>query len=182
MFDRIAKFDPLPRTRMERKAELAALFLRLALAVIFLYHGLDKIMGRDHDWGAAWATKMWLNNPDVQRVGPDGDPVTPGEMFPAVQLLVAWAEALGGAALAVGLFSRIAAVAMIIVQAGAIWLVTFARGFAGVGGYEYNVALIVMCLAVLILGDGALAVDKLIAPPDQARAEETKAEPLKPVA
>src|SRR5262245_23717701 len=125
MFDRIAKFDPLPRTPTERKADLAALLLRLGLAVIFLYHGVDKITGKGNDWGASWATKLWLDNPNVQRLGPDGDPVTPGVIFPAVQLLVAYAELLGGAALAVGLFSRIAAVAMIIVQAGAIWLVTF---------------------------------------------------------
>jgi putative oxidoreductase len=174
MFDRIAKFDPLPRTKMEKKADLAALLLRLGLAVIFIYHGLDKITGSQNDWGTSWAWRLWLARPDVQ----PGEEV-PWVMFPAVQMLVAYAELLGGVALLIGLFSRVAAIAMIIVQLGAVWLVTYARGFAGVGGYEYNVALIVMCLAVLVLGDGALAVDKLIAP---ARgAVEEKAEPLQPV-
>src|SRR5690606_14971744 len=97
------------------------LVLRLGLALIFIYHGLEKILGSQHHWGTSWATRMWIDNPATGQVGTE----VPGMLFPAVQLLVAWAELLGGVALLAGLFSRIAAIAMIVIQLGAIWLVTF---------------------------------------------------------
>lgn len=177
MFDRLVRFDPLPSARPEMKANLASLFLRLGLAAIFIYHGLEKIFATQHHWGTSWATRMWLDNPATGHVGTE----VPGLLFPAVQLLVAWAELLGGVALLVGLFSRIAAIALIAIQLGAIWLVTFSRGFTGLGGYEYNVALIVMCLAVAVLGDGALTVDRLLAPARESAARAEKSEPLQPV-
>ena len=53
---------------------------------------------------------------------------------------------------------------MIVVQVGAISMVTYARGFSSVGGafasgYEYNVALVAMCLPLALTGAGTLSVD-----------------------
>ena len=82
----------------------------------------------------------------------------------AAQLLVAWGEFLGGVALLLGLLTRVAAVGLIVIQIGAIVLVTGALGFsAGAGaGYEYNVALIGMCLALMLTGGGTWSLDRLI--------------------
>jgi uncharacterized membrane protein YphA (DoxX/SURF4 family) len=44
-----------PRT----KDTLVPLILRVALAAIFLYHGVSKIAGAQNDWGASWASEMW---------------------------------------------------------------------------------------------------------------------------
>jgi uncharacterized membrane protein YphA (DoxX/SURF4 family) len=81
----------------------------------------------------------------------------------SVQLLVAWGELVGGVALLLGLLTRFAALGMIVIQIGAIYLVTGARGFsaAGAAGYEYNVALLGMCATLVFLGSGTLALNRL---------------------
>ena len=89
----------------------------------------------------------------------------------AQQALVAWGELLGGAALAVGFLTRLAALGIIAIMAGAIATVHWEQGFAlhavegpagpMPAGFEYNFALIVMCLAVVLLGGGTLAVDRV---------------------
>lgn len=86
------------------------------------------------------------------------------QLSAAAQLLVAWGEFLGGIALLLGLLTRVAAVGLIIIQIGAIVLVTGALGFsAGAGaGYEYNVALIGMCLVLILTGGGTWSLDQLI--------------------
>jgi len=79
----------------------------------------------------------------------------------AVQLAVAWGELLGGIAMLVGFLSRWAALGLFIIQLGAIWTVTFAKGFAfnAGGGYEFNVSLLGMCAAMFFLGSGTLSLD-----------------------
>ncbi len=119
---------------------LIPLLLRLFLAAVFVLHGLAKV-DPDKDWGAHW------------HPGPEA-PVVP------VQLLVAWGELLGGIALGAGFLTRAAAVGIILIMAGAIATVHAANGFIGPGGYEYNVALIVMCACLVIGGPGPIAVDR----------------------
>jgi uncharacterized membrane protein YphA (DoxX/SURF4 family) len=96
------------------------------------------------------------------------------EMTLEVQTAVGWAELLCGIALAVGLFSRLAAVGMIVTQVAAIVMVTgrhalqgpmIERTGADFGrvGPEYNGVLIAMCLAVMLLGSGKISVDHFLA-------------------
>ncbi|HKB36966.1 MAG TPA: DoxX family protein [Gemmataceae bacterium] len=84
--------------------------------------------------------------------------------YAAAQLAVAWGELLGGFALLFGILTRLVAVGLIVIQVGAILTVTAARGFsfANGGGYEYNIALIAMCVTLLLLGGGAWAADNFI--------------------
>ena len=70
------------------KNVVVPLLLRLALAAIFIYHGLD-LVGKDG--GTNWMQ------------GPNAAPAP-------VQLAVAWGQLLGGVALAVGFLTRLAAV------------------------------------------------------------------------
>src|SRR5262245_27785083 len=189
---------------------LAPLVLRVALAVIFIYHGLGKIIGTDNNWGAAWAVNAWRQQTRVpkdvmdklehrleaarekgkkdkdqsegglqedkvvtakteleQAYGmQDKEKLLPPEIlgYHAAQLAVAWGELLGGFALLVGLLTRLAAIGLLIIQVGAILTVTAARNFsfAAGGGYEYNIALIAMCLTLVFLGGGALAADNVL--------------------
>jgi putative oxidoreductase len=114
------------------------LLLRLGLAAIFLYHGLDLV--GNHDWGTSW-------NPQL--------PV------PA-QAAVAWGELLGGIAMLLGFLTRPAAVGLAIIMVGAIATVHWKNGFSILnGGWEYNFAILVLCAAVFLLGGGALAADRL---------------------
>jgi uncharacterized membrane protein YphA (DoxX/SURF4 family) len=83
-----------------------------------------------------------------------------------VQLAVAWGELLCGAAMLVGLFTRVAAVGLVVIMAGAIYTVTGAHGFsnpAGGGGYEYNLAILAMCAVLVIKGAGPLSLDRWLA-------------------
>jgi putative oxidoreductase len=125
------------------KNTLVPLILRLGLAVIFIFHGLGKL-NQENEWGANWERHL-------------GDQAPPK----SVQLAVTWAELIGGIALALGFLTRLAALGIIAIQAGAIYTVTGKNGFSILHeGYEYNVALIVMAVAVVLLGGGTLAVDR----------------------
>lgn len=122
-------------------APYAGLFLRVALGVVFIYHGYGKVFGETAGMGTAW---MGGNN----------------ALPMVIQVLVSWGEFLGGLALLVGLFTRYAAVGIILIMAGAIVTVHGQNGFGMKGGgYEYNFVLIMMCLALLASGPGKFAVD-----------------------
>ena len=124
---------------------LVPLVLRLGLAVLFVYSGLIKIVGSDVHWGATWLVE------DPNLVKPLPAPV---------QVAVAWSELIGGLLLALGLMTRLAALGIALIMAGTIYWLTGGKGFKG--GYDYNLAIIVMCLALIISGGGTLAVDRLI--------------------
>jgi putative oxidoreductase len=124
---------------------LVPLLLRLALAAIFIFHGLDLVGGPDKEWGA-----NWYKIPDT-------------EPPPAVvQLAVAWGQLIGGIALAFGFLTRLAALGIIAIMAGAIATVHWPNGFdITKGGFEYNFAIIVMCLCLVLGGPGPIAIDRL---------------------
>jgi uncharacterized membrane protein YphA (DoxX/SURF4 family) len=150
------------------KNALVPLLLRLILAAIFIYHGLDLVgvlpradeehgvvanfihhgldlkRGAEQEWGARW-------NPS-----PDAPPA-------AAQLAVAWGQLIGGIALGLGFLTRLAAVGIIVIMIGAIALVHWPHGFdIQKGGYEYNVAIITMCLCLVLGGAGPFAVDRFL--------------------
>jgi uncharacterized membrane protein YphA (DoxX/SURF4 family) len=82
-----------------------------------------------------------------------------------VQIAVAWGELLCGIAMLLGLYTRIAALGLIVIMVGAIYMVTGAHGFsnpAGGGGYEYNLAILAICVVLIIKGSGPLSVDGLL--------------------
>lgn len=151
------------------RANVAAIILRLSLAVIFLVHGLDKIV---HGFGGtAWVNEMYAKQPGNPSMKPKDQRDQPEEMptslrFMGTQLAVAWGEFLGGLALLIGMLTRVAALGLIAIQIGAVVLVTAPRGFHLRGGgfeYEYNLALIVMCLALIVLGAGRWSLDWAVA-------------------
>jgi putative oxidoreductase len=130
------------------KNALVPLVLRFALAVTFIYHGQEKVLGQTNEWGSAW-----------MKAKPGEDPLLP---TPA-QLGVAWGELLGGAALALGFLTRLAALGIIVIMAGAIHMYHGVKGFSlADGGYEYNFAIIAMCLALILSGGGTFSMDRLL--------------------
>jgi putative oxidoreductase len=130
---------------------ITSLALRVALALILLFHGGLKVI---QDGGAGW--HAWLPQ--------------------WVQVVVAWGELLAGFALLIGLCTRVAALGVIALMVGAVIIVTgqdvFVRtqiqaglhGFNTMAiGYEYNFALIAMCVALVCLGGGDFSVDYCLA-------------------
>ena len=122
------------------KNVVVPLLLRLALAAIFIYHGLDLI---GHEGGTNWAP--------------------PEKEIPAAaQLAAAWGQLLGGIALALGFLTRVAAVGIIVIMLGAIATFHGTNQFdVSKGGFEYNFAIIVMCLCLVLGGPGPIAVDRV---------------------
>ena len=131
---------------------LGSFLLRLGLATIFIFHGFLKLAQKD---GADWHH----SSPNILEV-------------PA-QIAVTWGELVCGFAMLFGLFSRLAAIGIVILQSGAIILETGRRDFISIEyfasrpswtrtGYEYNFALILMCLAVIAIGSGYVSLDFLI--------------------
>ena len=124
-----------------RTAPYAALLLRLSLGLLFLAHAGLKFFV----FTPAGTAKFF------DSVG----------LPPALAYLTIAVEVLGGVALILGLWTRIAAVVLLPILLGAIFTVHGAAGFFFTnahGGWEYpafwSVALIVQAL----LGDGAFAL------------------------
>jgi putative oxidoreductase len=160
MYDRFFHSETNAATR----TNVSALILRLGLALIFLFHGLDKIV---KDGGAGWVNDMFVRAQTETLPTPEKTqaPQPPTSLtFMGTQLAVAWGEFLGGLALLAGILTRWAALGLVIIQVGAVALVTAPRGFRfdKGGGYEYNLVLIAMCLALLILGPGRWSVDWML--------------------
>lgn len=125
-----------------RLAPYAALLLRLALGVMFLAHSV------------------------VLKLFTFGLPGT-AAFFRSVHLpewlayVTFAAEAVGGLALVLGVWSRWVALALSPFLIGAVVTVHLGNGWvftAAGGGWEYPAYLFVLCLAQALLGDGAYAL------------------------
>jgi putative oxidoreductase len=129
----------------------ALLAVRLVVGIIFMAHGGQKM------WG--WFGGQGLEA-TVAQMGPIGYLVAIGEFF-------------GGLGLIVGFLSRFSAGALIVIMLGAIAMVHGQNGFFMADkGFEYNLALIGLCLPILIAGPGAYTVYRYLsfpAPTSSAR-------------
>lgn len=119
------------------------LVLRLAVGVIFIYHGVKKI-------------GMWRAAPSPQM---------PASMLWIMRALSV-VEPLGGAALIVGFMSQASAAALGVIMIGATWFKIakwktpfFAQDKTG---WEFDFVLFAACVAILLLGSGGISIDYLI--------------------
>lgn len=130
--------------------------VRVTLGVIFFAHGAQKVFG----WFGGYGLK-----------GTTGYFVSIGLPLP-VAYAACFLELLGGVGLVLGLFTRLAALAIIAMMTGAIAKVHWPHGFfinwelaPGRGhGFEANLAYIAMALACVIAGGGAVSLDLLLTP------------------
>ena len=130
------------------------LVVRLGLGVIFFAHGAQKVFG----WFGGRGLSATIAGFRQMKIPP------------AATVLAAFIECFGGLAVLVGFLTRPAALGLIAVMLVAIAKVHAAHGFflnwsmtPGKGhGYELNLALIAMALALLIGGGGVLSIDRLI--------------------
>ena len=123
--------------------DIALFIVRLALGAIFIAHGGQKMFG--------WFGGRGLEATVTGMAGM-GIPA-------ALGYLAAFTEFFGGIAVIIGLLSRLASVGLAVTMAVAIAMVHGKNGFfLSDQGFEYNLALIAMALAVAIAGPGRIAL------------------------
>lgn len=123
-----------------QQADYAALLLRLALGVMFLAHGLLKILVFTPAGTVGFFASLGL----------------PGWLAYATIV----AEVVGGLLLIAGLQTRIVAVALLPILLGSLW-VHSGNGWLFTnanGGWEYSLFLSVSAVAQALLGDGAYSL------------------------
>src|SRR5438477_8758556 len=128
--------------------DVALLVGRVIVGAIFAAHGAQKLFGA---FGGPGLSAMV--QPPPNGMGLLGYPVTIGEFF-------------GGLGLIVGFLCRFSAASLILIMVGAIALVHGQHGFflghgpadtLATSGFEYNLALIGLLAPILIAGPGSLA-------------------------
>jgi len=126
---------------------MALLILRTCLGVIFIGHGLQKVFGFFGGPGINGFSQML-----------SGLGFTPSIFW---AYLAAYTELIGGLFLIFGIFSRLAAFAILILIIVATIKVHLSKGlFLANGGFEYNLLIIGVCITLAILGAGKFAVTK----------------------
>ena len=119
-------------------SSFGALVTRVTLGVCMLPHGVQKLQ----DFSATME-KMSASTPK-----------------PLV-FLVLMAESFGAVGLILGVLGRFCAFGIACVMVGAIAMVHGKNGFfAQNKGYEYNLALLGLSIAVMVMGSGALSFDR----------------------
>lgn len=130
-----------------RTAPYAALVLRVALGVMFIAHALLKY----HVFTLPGTVEFF------QSLG----------LPAALAYFTFWAELVGGIALVAGISTRVIALGLIPVLAGATW-VHAGNGWvfsAANGGWEYPAFLIAASVVLALLGDGRYALGNRLAAP-----------------
>ncbi|MFB7631630.1 DoxX family protein [Streptomyces sp. NPDC056149] len=124
------------------------LLIRLTFGLLMAGHGSQKLFGILGGKGLTATAKGF------EALG-----YQPGKLFAVIGGL---SEFLGGLGLALGLFTPLAAAALIGVMINAMASVTGAHGlWETEGGVEYSVCIALVALALAATGPGRLAVDRL---------------------
>jgi putative oxidoreductase len=126
--------------------DLALLVLRLVLGGVFIAHGAQKLFG-------------WFSGPGLKGTAGFFEQIgaKPG---PVMALLAGLAEFGGGLLVLLGLLTPVGALAIIAVMIVAILRVHLANGFFNSnGGYEFNLTLIGIAVALIIAGAGSISLD-----------------------
>jgi putative oxidoreductase len=120
---------------------LTLLLLRCGLAIVFIYHGYPKLSGNTVRFVESFRT-----------LG-----------LPAYVVYIAGAiELFGGAALALGLFTRVAGLLLLFDMAAAMWMYNLNEGIYAVQEYELPLILGLASLTVAATGGGQFTLDRFI--------------------
>ena len=130
---------------------LAGFVARLALGIVILPHGLQKLLGL---FGGGGFTKT------VEFFTSTGMPSI-------LAILIIVAESFGALSLILGFLARVSAAAITVIMLGAIFMVHLPNGFfmnwfgnQQGEGFEYHILAIGLGLTVMLIGAGKYSIDR----------------------
>ncbi len=141
-------------TKVAPLAAWGPLPLRLVVGLVFLVHGGQKLFQFGIGGTAGFLGSLGVPAPTLAAV------------------VVTAVELLGGLALILGAFARVAAVALAVDMLVAILLVHVTAGFFVPKGYEFVLTLLGANLTLVITGAGAASVDAALEPHSGSRARD----------
>lgn len=125
--------------------DVGLLLFRGVIGLLFIGHGTGKLFGWFGQGGLDGTSRFF------QMAG-----YTPGRPF---AILAGLAETGAGVLLVLGLFTSLAAAAVIGDMLNAAWVKSAAGFWTAMGGFEYELVLIVLMLTLAIGGPGAYSLD-----------------------
>lgn len=129
--------------------DLGLLIVRLIVGLAFAAHGAQKLFGWFGGYGPK-GTGGWFESIGVK----------PG-VFAAVAIGIV--EFVGGILFAAGLLTPVVAILLAFTMVGAIVKVHAKNGFWNTSnGYEFNLVLIAILIAVAFSGAGSLSIDAVL--------------------
>lgn len=123
------------------KRDIAIGLVRVAVALVFIYHGWAKISGMEGTLGffSMLGIPAWLT------------------------YIVAYLEFFGGIALLFGMFVEYIAPLFAIIMLVAIYLVHWSKGFNNMnGGYEFQLVLLLASIGLSLAGSRCFIIDKIM--------------------
>ena len=140
----------LQRTFRTDSTSAAPLLLRLMLGAVFIGHGAQKLFGW---WGGSGfqATADFMG----KAIG-----ILPG---PVLASLAGGGQFFGGILLVLGLCTRFAAAQIAFIMGVAIWTAHRSTFFLADNGMEFALTLLVIAVALVLTGGGALSFDARLA-------------------
>lgn len=132
-------------TTLTPQAGWGVALVRMVVGLVFFMHGLQKLTG-GIDGVAGFFGSLGIPMPGISAV------------------VVTFVELIGGLLLIVGLFTRLVSIPLAVTMVVAIVTVHLSKGFyAGEGGYEFPLVLLVSLIGLAIAGAGELSADSAIA-------------------
>lgn len=133
----------------DRYREHGPLFLRIALGLIMMGHGSQKLFGAFGGGGLSQTAGFF------DQIG-----IVPGTFWATI---VAVVETFGGLLVFIGLLTRVAGLLIAITMLVALVWVHLPNGFVlSNRGIEFTLALSCMAMALVVVGGGALSADTLM--------------------
>ncbi len=134
---------------LDRYREYGPLFLRIALGLIMMGHGSQKLFGAFGGGGLSQTAGFF------DQIG-----IVPGTFWATI---VAVVETFGGLLVFIGLLTRVAGLLIAITMLVAMVWVHLPNGFfLSNRGIEFTLALSSMAMALVVVGGGALSADAVM--------------------
>lgn len=140
------------RKLIETYPTWATLPLRIALGLVFIAHGAQKVFG-------AWGGPGWAK---FTSFSPPFSWMQPASFWMSA---AAVSELVGGVLVLLGLLTRLGALMIVPVMLVAIVGVHWSEGFFAPRGIEFAFTLLMIALALVVAGGGRGSVDAMLADP-----------------